>query len=299
MYESLSYRLEICNLLQPKPNGVPLTIPSLQELYVQNVAMNSDFLRLFSQMPSLKFIQFHHARYQAVPADIAHAFIGCHVEKIKVIGDLDGFLTHIVQSVTALRHVIIDKMHKAETIPQDLSIFLYRIPEVRILSVDRMRLHIPSLFRCLSVYNRQLRSLHLNHIRVMDIPTPSPETAIDLTCTKLQISTLLPSTNQQVLGILTLCKDIVSELSLSFCSRLDNEGYAEIARLMPTLHKIEIDDRRELFEGSEHSGRVDLVANLFTHVSHVSHITITLWPEWKSEKEKTMVPHEKTIVYER
>lgn len=288
------FRLEICNLLQPKPNGAPLNIPSLQELYVQNVAMNPDFLRLFSNVPSLKFIQFHHARYQAVPTDIANAFIGT-VEKIKVIGDLDGFLTHIVQGVTRLQNVTIDKMHKAETTPQDLSIFLTRIPDVRILSVDRMRLHIPSFFKCLTVHNRHLRSLHLNHIRVMDLETPCPDVRVDLTCTRLQISTLLPSTNQQVMSIINLCKNIVSELAISFCSRLENDGYAEIARTC-RLHSMEIDDRRELYEGTENAGRIDQIANIF---GGVAKLRLTLWPEWKSEKEKTMVPHEKTIAYER
>jgi hypothetical protein len=187
-------------------------------------------------------------------------------------------------------------MHKAESTAQDLSVFLTRIKEVRDLSVDRMRLHIPSFFQCLTVHNIHLRLLHLNHIRVMDTPTPCPQVPIQLSCTRLKISTLLPSNNQQVIAILNHCKENITELGLSFCSRMDDAGYEEVARMMTLLHSMEIDDRRELFEGPESSGRVDRVAHFFAHVPK---FRITLWPEWKSEKEKTMVPHEKTVVYER
>ncbi len=289
------HRLEICNLLQIKAGAAPLGLPNLRQLYLQNCLMNGDLLNLFSNIPSLKFIQFHHDRYQPVSADVSHAFIG-HVETIRVVGDMDGFLTYMIQKPTQLRNVFIDKMHKAETQPQDLNQFLQFVPEVRELQVERMRLHIPSFFKCLSAYNRHLRRLHLNHIRIMETASTSPDVAIDVTFSSLQISTLLQSTNQSILGILNLCSGTVSDLQLSFCSKLDNAGFKEVANILPGLRSIEIDERRELFEGNTNAGRVQSVANEFSRVSKVK---ISLWPEWKSEKEKEMFPEQREVVFDK
>lgn len=289
------HRLEICNLLQVKTGAVPLHLPNLRQLYLQNCLMNGDLLNLFSNLPALKFIQFHHDRYQAVSADAAHSFIG-HVETVRVIGDLDGFLTYMVQRPTQLRHVFIDKMHKAETNPQDLSQFLQFVPEVRELQVERMRLNIPSFFKCLSAYNRHLRRLHLNHIRLMDTTSTAPDVPINVTFSSLQISTLLQSNNDSVMKIVGLCANTVSELQLSFCSKLDNNGFRDISQAFQSLRSVEIHEKRELFEGNTNVGRVQEVANMFASIPKVK---IYLWPEWKSEKEKEMFPDQGEVVFEK
>jgi hypothetical protein len=289
-------RLEICNLLQVKSGVSPLNLPNLRQLYLQNCLMNSDLLNLLSNLPSLKFVQFHHDRYQPVSADAAHAFIG-HVETVRVIGDMDGFLTNLVQKPNQWRHVFIDKMHKAETTPQDLHEFLKCVPEIRELQVERMRLHISSFFKCLAKYNTHLRRLHLNHIRSVETPSTFPEDApTGCSFSSLQISTLLQSTNDSVLKILNLCANSVSDLQLSFCSRLDDAGYREIAQILPGLRSIEIDEKRELFEGNEHAGRVQKVSAEFSAIPKVK---ISLWPEWKSEKEKEMFPEQREVVFEK
>jgi hypothetical protein len=167
---------------------------------------------------------------------------------------------------------------------------------LRTLSVERMRLHIPSLFKCLTAYNQQLQSLHLNHIRLMDEPTSCPDVPVAVSFSSLQLSTLLPSTPEHVLEVLMLCKTSLSSLTLSFCSRLDAAGYRTIAENI-SLRSIEIHDKSSVLLLYEDG--VQTLQNLITTFAGVRNVKIIEWPEWKSEIEKKLRPFERTVKYER
>lgn len=277
--------LEICNLLTPAHNPNPFHLPKLRRLYVQNCTINNEFLQYFQNCPVLKQVHFHHVKFVEVSASHARDFLR-QVESIKVLGDVDGFIKHLCQSPNQLVVAKLDKMHKAENRATDLHDFLQRSPQLRELHVERMRLHDTSLFKCLKEYNRYISLLHLNHIRFMDTATTVPannnSNGLELTFSTLKLSTPLPSTDDQVLHLLEACKSNVTHLELSFCSKLTDNGLHQMLNIA-RLQSIQIDDKKELWQGGDYAGRVDRIAQTFQSVPKVR---ISVWPEWKSEFEK-------------
>lgn len=284
-------RLEICNLTEPKANPTPLNLPNLEELFVQNSQINADFTNIFGNTPKLYSLEFLHVRYVDIPAEAAQVFMN-RFTKVDVIGDLDNFLAKLIRGPTRLRDVHIDKLHKSEPNPMDLQGFLQNIPDVRELSVDRMRLHIPSFFKCLTAYNLHLRHLHLNHIRVMETPSPVPGESINLGFSSLQISTLLQSTNEETLKILEHTKT-VTHLKLSMMSKLDLEGFKKIHN-MRRYRSVEIQERKAYL--SDDPEMLNGIKEIFADVPKLK---IVEWPEWKSEIEKPTCPELATVLFER
>lgn len=284
-------RLEICNLTDPKANPTPLNLPNLEELFVQNSQINADFTHIFGNTPKLTSLELLHVRYVDIPAEAAQTFIN-RFTKVDVIGDLDNFLSKLIRGPTRLQDVHIDKLHKAEPHPMDLKAFLEMIPDVRVLSVDRMRLHIPSFFKCLTAYNPHLRHLHLNHIRIMDTPSPVPAENINLAFSSLQISSLLPATNEETLKILEHTKT-VTQLTLSMMNKLDHEGFQKI-HAMRRYHSVEIQERKAYL--SDDPAMINDIKTIFHDTPKLK---IVEWPEWKAEIEKPTCPELATVLFER
>jgi len=289
--------LQLCNYNDPLPAEPLPALPSLHTLILQNTKINDVTLRNFMGARNLKFLSFRHVNFEAVSDEIAQYYMG-QLQQIKVLNKVPEFFTHYCKFENTIEIAAFDMLHQTGQTEFDLAPFLSKSPRLRELYIERMCVDIQTVYSLIAKHCPNLEYLHLNHIRVA-APGTSAGQAVDFSevpFSRLKISTMIPATDENYEKALGLTKGKIQHLWLSYCERLTDGGYLKIRDLCPHLQKLEIDDKRELFEGEpERAGRVERVADYFKAVPNVR---MALWPRWLSEFQKVKYAAEGTLVHQ-
>lgn len=221
-----------------------------------------------------------------------------------------------------LNKLYLDGLHRNVGELKQLYSFLQLLPSLRELCLERVEVNLASLLQVLSKHNRSLSSLHLHHIKLVNnhaiVPGSTPASdegngtlsgsnvmAMDrprfriepsIPFSSLTLSSILVLNDKDLIFLLALCGQQLQSLTLSFCGLLSDDGYYQIARLCPSLRSLQIEDKRENWEGNQFTDRVGRVSQFFQQISRVR---IVLWKGWLVESEKEKHESEREVVYER
>lgn len=289
--------LYLCNLNSPQ-SATSQICPALEHLTLQNSKVCDVILRNFMHCPNLKSVDLRHVTYgDLTDPQVMNNFLR-KIESIKVLNNVTDFKTICCTAPNDIKIASLDMLHTTGNTEYDLEPFLRNSPNLCELHVERMCLDITTLFALISKYCPNLTYLHLNHIRVVSASsTTNPPAEFEVPFTRLKISTMIPSFDDKYQLTLGLTKGKIAQLELSYCEKLTDGGYLSIRDLCPNLQKLEIDDKKSLFEGvGDNHSRVSRIAEYFAAVPEVK---ISLWEDWYADSDKQRNLHLSEVRYQK
>jgi hypothetical protein len=304
--------LTLCNHLFPSIATDHVTT-SLEQLTLQNSLFTFELISAFKNCDRLKSLKLVHVDCSplTVIADDSskvNALVEFlrPVEDVSLLGEISPFLEffHLASEATSasqinhFRSVTLDTLLKAG--PQSLAItpFLTHSPDIKDLTISRVsKLDMGEVLLSISRSAKRLESLHINHCRIENLQLNSQlEQEVQIFFRRLKFSSNILLRDEIFTAILRLTKDKLEHLELSYCGELSDDGYYQIARLCPSLRSLQIEDKRENWEGNQFTDRVGRVSQFFQQISRVR---IVLWKGWLVESEKEKHDSEREVVYER
>ncbi len=290
-------QLHFCNLSSTQTPPRPLKSSSLELLSLQNSLFDNAVIQEFLECENLKTLDLIHAKYPfSLSIDHSKIFLG-RIENVRVLGDVNAFLSLLNNITTGFTSVYFDKAHKSEAEPFNPQQLLQLSPNIRELTIARMRIEPVSFLNYLHRFGHFLDYIHLNHCKLVDDVAwthDEDENGATLNCGKLKLSSLLFLTNNSLSLILRAFKDKLRHLSLSYCSRISDEGFLIIPKLCPNLVYLEIADKQVCWDES----RIFRISEIFAGIPN---FRIVLWQDWLTEDQKASPTHlqEREVKFER
>lgn len=287
----------------------PVELPMLRELVMMCSTLNDPLLRFFDGAPRLEKLSMCRMRYaDDLTAECAHAFFS-RFSELHVYAEIDKFVKHASKSDAAMPRLSVlrlDNMASTEEIAPDLSSFLRKCPELRDLTISCLRVHIPSLFEWLGEFTPRLVRLHLDNARITEkkpnATAPAPVAANHaplVFCTKLQLSSVIPSTIAETTRILSYARH-VDDLTLWMMNRLDGAAMHTIAGLR-RFASVEIHEReRYLQDGSGlGGGGTRMLEEIKAAFDDTPRLKIVQWSEWLKENERLIRANSSKVLLDR
>lgn len=287
-------QLRICNLYTSVAvhENVQLC-PQLEIIEFHNTIIDNNVLKSFMQCRKLKKAVFHHGSYdvQNLTSEFLEPFLQS-LEEITVLSKVNEFILCFGTVSNQLSKLTLDEVQPDSAV--DLTTLLTHSPNLKTLCLTRLRIDPASFFPLMSKHCRHIQSVHLDHCR-LDITPVSTNNNTGTGASKLQLSSLLCGPSSVPLqDLVAWNRQFLQHLHVSFCDEIDVAQYRAVLQQCPRLATVEIETKKQCWEGSEGRDKLNQFVQLFAGVANVR---VVVWSRWLRESEKAEQSEGREVIY--